>query len=111
MADKEASVDQVDDIIDPMDKLDEVAKALMPQDLEEGVLIPLKTTLELRDDHQCGRVLITRSPVKSASAVIRLAFRCFPLLFHSELKSESVLVCCSFVCCCYFGPATSWQPY
>lgn len=48
-----------------------VTKSLIPQHIENGVLIPLKTTLELRDDHQCGQVLITRTPMRSTSAVIR----------------------------------------
>ncbi|CAK7217026.1 hypothetical protein SBRCBS47491_003022 [Sporothrix bragantina] len=49
-----------------------VTKSLIPEHIEDGVLIPLKTTLELRDDHQCGQVLITRTPVRSTSAVISL---------------------------------------
>ncbi|CAK7566998.1 MAG: hypothetical protein SEPTF4163_004955 [Sporothrix epigloea] len=49
-----------------------VTKSLIPQHIENGVLIPLKTTLELRDDHQCGQVLITRTPMRSTSAVISL---------------------------------------
>jgi hypothetical protein len=48
-----------------------VTKSLIPEHIEDGVLIPLKTTLELRDDHQCGQVLITRTPIRSTSAVIR----------------------------------------
>ncbi|KJR85532.1 uncharacterized protein SPSK_08888 [Sporothrix schenckii 1099-18] len=49
-----------------------VTKSLIPEHIEDGVLIPLKTTLELRDDHQCGQVLITRTPIRSTSAVINL---------------------------------------
>ncbi|OAA67837.1 ribonuclease [Niveomyces insectorum RCEF 264] len=49
-----------------------VTKSLIPTHIEHGVLIPLKTTLELRDDHQCGQALITRSPIRSTSAVISL---------------------------------------
>lgn len=48
-----------------------VTKSLIPEHIEDGVLIPLKTTLELRDDHHCGQVLITRTPIRSTSAVIR----------------------------------------
>lgn len=50
---------------------DPVVQALVPKDIEQGVLIPLKTTLELRDDHSCANVLITRSPVKCANSVIQ----------------------------------------
>ncbi len=38
---------------------------------EHGVLLPLKTTIELRDDHTTGQVLITRTPVKCANPAIR----------------------------------------
>ena len=48
-----------------------VTKSLVPEHIEPGVLIPLKTTLELRDDHKCGHMLITRSPIRSTSAVIK----------------------------------------
>lgn len=54
-----------------------VTKSLIPEHIEDGVLIPLKTTLELRDDHQCGQVLITRTPIRSTSAVIGLVLRHF----------------------------------
>ncbi|CAK7271478.1 hypothetical protein SEPCBS119000_004628 [Sporothrix epigloea] len=55
-----------------------VTKSLIPQHIENGVLIPLKTTLELRDDHQCGQVLITRTPMRSTSAVISLLRNLLP---------------------------------
>lgn len=48
----------------------QVVKDILPTELREGVLVPLKTTLELRDDHSCINVIITRTPVKSANAVI-----------------------------------------
>ena len=50
---------------------DPVIQQLVQSDVEHGVLIPLKTTLELRDDHVTGRVLITRAPVKAANPAIR----------------------------------------
>jgi len=49
---------------------DQIVRGLVRSEVEHGVLIPLKTTLELRDDHVTGRVLITRCPVKSANATI-----------------------------------------
>lgn len=48
----------------------QVVKDILPAGVSQGVLIPLKTTLELRDDHRCVNVVITRVPVKSANAVI-----------------------------------------
>jgi tRNA-specific adenosine deaminase 3 len=48
----------------------QVVQEILPAGVSHGVLIPLKTTLELRDDHRCVNVVITRVPVKSANAVI-----------------------------------------
>lgn len=48
----------------------QVVKDILPSDIKHGVLVPLKTTLELRDDHSCINVIITRTPVKAANAVI-----------------------------------------
>lgn len=49
---------------------EQVVKDVLPATVRPGVLVPLKTTLELRDDHSCISVIITRTPVKSANAVI-----------------------------------------
>ncbi|KAH8888228.1 cytidine deaminase-like protein [Thozetella sp. PMI_491] len=51
---------------------DPVIKELVHGEVEHGVLIPLKTTLELRDDHLTGNVLITRTPVKCANPAISM---------------------------------------
>lgn len=61
---------------------DSVVQQLVQSDVEHGVLIPLKTTLELRDDHVTGRVLITRAPVKAANPAIR---------YRRPLPSRSIL--------------------
>ncbi len=64
---------------------DELMRSLAPAGVDDGILIPLKTTLELHDERMvCGEVLITRAPVKCASAVIRLALKLFPVLLHAE---------------------------
>ena len=49
---------------------DPLIRDLMRDEIEHGVLIPLKTTLEMRDDYQTGRVLITRTPLKTANPAI-----------------------------------------
>jgi len=49
---------------------DSIVRELLEDEVEHGVLIPLKTTLELRDDYQTGHVLITRAPTKAANPVI-----------------------------------------
>lgn len=43
---------------------------LMPTHLGTGVLIPLKTTLEIRQDHTIVQAFITRVPTKSANDFI-----------------------------------------
>jgi tRNA-specific adenosine deaminase 3 len=48
-----------------------LVRELVHDEVEHGVLIPLKTTLELRDDHITGRVLITRTPVKCVNNATR----------------------------------------
>jgi tRNA-specific adenosine deaminase 3 len=52
---------------------DDMIRELLHDDVEHGVLIPLKTTLELRDDYQTGRVLVTRTPTKAANPAIMYA--------------------------------------
>lgn len=49
----------------------QVVQDMLPADVKHGVLVPLKTTLELRDDHNCVQVALTRVPVKTASSVIK----------------------------------------
>jgi hypothetical protein len=43
---------------------------MVTQNYERGVLIPLKTTQEVRQDHTIVQALITRAPTKSANDVI-----------------------------------------
>ena len=42
----------------------------IPTHLRRGVLIPLKTTQEVRQDHTIVQALITRAPTKTANDVI-----------------------------------------
>lgn len=44
---------------------------LLPQQLGRGVLIPLKTTLEIRQDHTIVQALITRAPATSTNHVVK----------------------------------------
>ncbi|KAK4460309.1 tRNA-specific adenosine deaminase subunit tad3 [Cladorrhinum samala] len=63
---------------------DPLIRDLMRDEIEHGVLIPLKTTLEMRDDYQTGRVLITRTPLKTANPAITML---------RDLLSEEVVKC------------------
>ncbi|KAK4183847.1 tRNA-specific adenosine deaminase subunit tad3 [Podospora australis] len=51
---------------------DLLVQELLQDEVEHGVLIPLKTTLEMRDDYITGRVLITRTPLKVANPAIMM---------------------------------------
>ncbi len=77
-----------------LDIQDDLTKSLVPAYIENGVLIPLKTTLELHEGHSCGQALITRTPVKCASAVIRLAFALSQVYLHAEPRSSSFAAIC-----------------
>lgn len=46
---------------------------LSPKNLGRGVLIPLKTSQEVRQDHTIVQAYITRAPTKSANDVIKYA--------------------------------------
>ncbi len=43
---------------------------LRPDHLKRGVLIPLKTTQEVRQDHTIVQAIITRAPTRCANSVI-----------------------------------------
>ena len=45
--------------------------SLIPDHKRQGVLIPLKTTLELRQDHAIIQAYITRAPVKATNEIIK----------------------------------------
>jgi hypothetical protein len=74
-----------------------IVQEIVRNEVEHGVLIPLKTTLELRDDYVTGRVLITRAPVKAANPAIRYAIyyppsgvrHCFRCLIWIQLAAQS----------------------
>lgn len=49
---------------------DPLVRSLLRSDVEHGVLQPLKTNLELRDDFATGNILITRVPTKAVATTI-----------------------------------------
>ncbi|KAK3988138.1 tRNA-specific adenosine deaminase subunit tad3 [Cladorrhinum sp. PSN332] len=61
-----------------------LVRELLYDEIQHGVLIPLKTTLEMRDDYQTGRLLITRTPLKTANPAITML---------RDLLSEEVVKC------------------
>lgn len=48
-----------------------LVKDLVPSHMNLGVLIPLKTNLEVRQDHTLVQAYITRAPTKSANDVVK----------------------------------------
>ena len=62
---------------------------LKPRYLNRGVLIPLKTTQEVRQDHTIVQAFITRAPTKSANDVITLVTPLNPLAFLCPLSRQS----------------------
>ncbi|KAK4216248.1 cytidine deaminase-like protein [Rhypophila decipiens] len=57
---------------------DPLVRDLLRQEVEHGVLIPLKTNLELRDDYATGNILITRVPTKAVATTIDLLREMLP---------------------------------
>lgn len=62
------------DISDVIRAKDQLVQDLLPPIIDHGVLIPLKTTLEIRDDHVYGQALITRAPLRATSLVVKYVY-------------------------------------
>ena len=73
---------------------DDLTKSLTPKEIPNGVLIPLKTTLEEADTHQMTSVMITRAPVKLTSNVIRCAFAQTLSVFDNDQANTIFLKSC-----------------
>ena len=67
------------DVIQPHVLVDD----LVPEHLGQGVIIPLKTTLEIRQDHTVVQAYITRVPTKAANDFITY------VPFHPHMSSIS----------------------
>jgi hypothetical protein len=73
---------------------DDMTKSLTPEEVPNGILIPLKTTLEEADTHQMTTVMITRAPVKLTSNVIRCAFAQTLTIFDNDPSNRDFLRGC-----------------
>ncbi|KAI1093797.1 hypothetical protein F5B19DRAFT_491116 [Rostrohypoxylon terebratum] len=58
-----------------VETLDPIAKRLLPPQISNGTLVPLKTVLELRDILSLFPVYVTRAPQQHTSAIFGLAKR------------------------------------
>ncbi|KAI0843416.1 cytidine deaminase-like protein [Hypoxylon sp. FL0890] len=62
-----------DSMKEVVETLDPVTRRLLPSTIHAGTLVPLKTTLELRDNLTLGLAYITRAPNKVTNDVVTIA--------------------------------------
>ncbi len=60
-----------DSMTEVVETLDPVSRRILPQNVNLGTLIPLKTTLELRDNLSLGLVYVTRAPTRFTNDVVK----------------------------------------
>ncbi|ORY64109.1 cytidine deaminase-like protein [Pseudomassariella vexata] len=61
-----------DSMKEVVETLDPVSRRLIPQSIDSGTLVPLKTTLELRDNLSVGLAYVTRAPTKLTNDVVNI---------------------------------------
>ncbi|KAI1153124.1 cytidine deaminase-like protein [Nemania diffusa] len=62
-----------DSMKEVVESIDPVSRRLIPANIDSGTLVPLKTTLELRDNLTLGLAYITRAPTRSTNDVVTVA--------------------------------------
>ncbi|KAI0479048.1 cytidine deaminase-like protein [Xylariaceae sp. FL0804] len=62
-----------DSMKEAVETLDPVSRGLIPHNIDIGALVPLKTTLELRDNLSLGAAYITRAPTRLTNEVVTIA--------------------------------------
>ncbi|KAK8107743.1 tRNA-specific adenosine deaminase subunit tad3 [Apiospora kogelbergensis] len=61
-----------DSMKEVVETLDPVSQRLLPRNIDTGTLVPLKTTLELRDNLLIGQAYVTRAPTKHTNDVVNV---------------------------------------
>ncbi|KAK9417486.1 putative RNase H type-1 domain-containing protein [Seiridium unicorne] len=61
-----------DSMKEVVETLDPVARQIIPHNIDIGTLVPLKTTLELRDNLSIGYAYVTRAPTKLTNDVVNV---------------------------------------
>ncbi|KAI1809200.1 hypothetical protein GGS20DRAFT_338101 [Poronia punctata] len=61
-----------DSMKEVVETLDPVSRRLIPANIDTGTLVPLKTTLELRDNLTLGLAYITRAPVRCTNDIVNI---------------------------------------
>ncbi|RWA09780.1 hypothetical protein EKO27_g5318 [Xylaria grammica] len=62
-----------DSMKEVVETLDPVSRRLIPANIDSGTLVPLKTTLELRDNLSLGLAYITRAPTRYTNDIVTIA--------------------------------------
>ncbi|KAI0156389.1 cytidine deaminase-like protein [Xylariaceae sp. FL1272] len=62
-----------DSMKEVVETLDPVSRRLIPANIDPGTLVPLKTTLELRDNLTLGLAYVTRAPTRLTNDVVTIA--------------------------------------
>ncbi|KAI0392691.1 cytidine deaminase-like protein [Xylariaceae sp. FL0594] len=62
-----------DSMKEVVETLDPVSRRLIPANLDSGTLVPLKTTLELRDNLTVGLAYVTRAPTRCTNDIVTIA--------------------------------------
>ncbi|KAI1311674.1 hypothetical protein F5Y03DRAFT_285794 [Xylaria venustula] len=62
-----------DSMKEVVETLDPVSRRLIPANIDSGTLVPLKTTLELRDNLTLGHAYITRAPTRYTNDIVTIA--------------------------------------
>jgi tRNA-specific adenosine deaminase 3 len=60
-----------DSMKEVVETLDPVSRQIIPQNIYTGTLVPLKTTLELRDNLSVGYAYVTRAPTRFTNDVVK----------------------------------------
>ena len=60
-----------DSMREVVETLDPVSRRILPPNIDLGTLVPLKTTLELRDNLSLGQAYITRAPQRYTNDVVK----------------------------------------
>ncbi|KAI1179683.1 hypothetical protein F4777DRAFT_442359 [Nemania sp. FL0916] len=62
-----------DSMKEVVETLDPVSRQLIPASIDSGTLVPLKTTLELRDNLTLGLAYVTRAPTRHTNDIVTIA--------------------------------------
>ena len=60
-----------DSMKEVVEELDPISRQLVPQTLHHGILVPLKTHLEIKDNLSLGLAYITRASTKMTNHVVK----------------------------------------